>query len=443
MASSNPPINGVAFVRYIQLQDMANPGSYKANPTIAAGDFKVSIDGGALANLATLPTVTPAGSTWVKISLSAAEMTGDNISVQSIDQTAPKEWADYGFPIETMAAALGTAASQATLQTAVNAIKAKTDSLAFTVAGLVDANVIDWKGAAAPAMTGDAFARLGAPAGASVSADIAASKTVVDAIKAKTDQLVFTIANKVDSSIQAAGDFAQAAADKVWATAARILTAATNITSTGGTTVPQTGDAFARLGAPAGASVSADVAAVKAETAAIKAKTDLIPAGGPAAATDYTAARAAKLDNLDATVSSRSTYAGADTPGTANLVARLGLPANLGSGANVGANLADIAAFVDTEVGAIKAKTDNLPAAPAAVSDIPTTAQIVDKLLGRSLAGGADGGRTVQDALRASRNKTQIAAGTLTVYQEDDATPAWTAAVTTAPGNPLTSVDPA
>lgn len=47
----------------------------------------------------------------------------------------------------------------------------------------------------------------------------------IAAIKAKTDQLVFTIANKVDASIQAAGDFAQAAADKVWATAARTLTA--------------------------------------------------------------------------------------------------------------------------------------------------------------------------------------------------------------------------
>jgi hypothetical protein len=61
-------------------------------------------------------------------------------------------------------------------------------------------------------------------------------------------------------------EFAQAAADKVWSTAARTLTAATNITSTGGTTVPQTGDSFARLGAPAGASVSADIAAVEAQT---------------------------------------------------------------------------------------------------------------------------------------------------------------------------------
>lgn len=37
---------------------------------------------------------------------------------------------------------------------------------------------------------------------------------------------------------------------------------------------PQTGDNFARLGAPAGASVSADVAAVKTDTAAVKVQTD-------------------------------------------------------------------------------------------------------------------------------------------------------------------------
>jgi hypothetical protein len=49
---------------------------------------------------------------------------------------------------------------------------------------------------------------------------------VVSAIKAKTDQLTFTTANKVDATIQAAGDFAQAAADKVWSTAVRTLSAA-------------------------------------------------------------------------------------------------------------------------------------------------------------------------------------------------------------------------
>lgn len=48
---------------------------------------------------------------------------------------------------------------------------------------------------------------------------------LLDAVKAKTDQLTFTIANKVDSAIINAASFAQAAADLVWGTAARTLTA--------------------------------------------------------------------------------------------------------------------------------------------------------------------------------------------------------------------------
>lgn len=45
------------------------------------------------------------------------------------------------------------------------------------------------------------------------------------------------------------------------------------------TSALQTGDAYARLGAPAGASIAADLAAVKTEEDAIKAKTDLIGLG--------------------------------------------------------------------------------------------------------------------------------------------------------------------
>jgi hypothetical protein len=56
-----------------------------------------------------------------------------------------------------------------------------------------------------------------------------------------------------------------------------------------GTVQPQTGDSFARLGAPTGGTVSADVGAVKADTGGLR--------------TDYTSARAARLDNLDAPVS--------------------------------------------------------------------------------------------------------------------------------------------
>jgi hypothetical protein len=68
---------------------------------------------------------------------------------------------------------------------------------------------------------------------------------------------------------------------------------------------------------------------------------------------------------------------------------------------------------------------------------------VADAVLDRDLAGGGSGSaRTVRQALRALRNKTSIAGGVLTVTAEDDVTPAWTAAVTTAPGDPLTSIDP-
>ncbi|MCB7129958.1 MAG: hypothetical protein J3T61_10530 [Candidatus Brocadiales bacterium] len=87
------PKKNVAYEFDIALIDTANPGSFKANPTLAAGDFKVSIDNGALANLATLPVVSPASSIVIKIVLSQAEMNGDKILVQCID-AAGDEWND-------------------------------------------------------------------------------------------------------------------------------------------------------------------------------------------------------------------------------------------------------------------------------------------------------------------------------------------------------------
>jgi len=100
-APYNPPKKNEDFLVRVALEDMANPGSFKASPTIAAGDFKVSIDGGALANLATLPSVSPASGIWVLVTLSSTEMNGDVIAVQAIDQTAPKEWADFALSIPT------------------------------------------------------------------------------------------------------------------------------------------------------------------------------------------------------------------------------------------------------------------------------------------------------------------------------------------------------
>lgn len=100
-APYNPPVKGEDFVIRVALPDMSNPGSFKSNPTIAAGDWKLDKDGLGLNNLATLPSVDPANSIWVKISLSATEMTADVVSIQGIDQTATKEWADFALCILT------------------------------------------------------------------------------------------------------------------------------------------------------------------------------------------------------------------------------------------------------------------------------------------------------------------------------------------------------
>ena len=102
-APYNPPVKGENFLIRIALEDMANPGRFKASATIAAGDFKVDIDGAGLTNLGTLPSVSPAASKIVLVTLSAAEMNGDVITLVCSDQTEPPEWADYVVSIPTTA----------------------------------------------------------------------------------------------------------------------------------------------------------------------------------------------------------------------------------------------------------------------------------------------------------------------------------------------------
>ena len=75
---------------------------------------------------------------------------------------------------------------------------------ALTTAGSIGKKLADW--VIGTSQTGDAFARLGAPAGASVSADIAAVKSDTAAIKTKTDSLAFTVAGQVDANIQSVND---------------------------------------------------------------------------------------------------------------------------------------------------------------------------------------------------------------------------------------------
>lgn len=102
MATYVPPKRATAYIIYVGLEDQANAGLFKANPTLASGDFKVSKDGGSLANLTDLPTVTPASGKMVKITLTSTEMTADNVTVVCSD-AAGAEWYDLIINIATAA----------------------------------------------------------------------------------------------------------------------------------------------------------------------------------------------------------------------------------------------------------------------------------------------------------------------------------------------------
>lgn len=99
----NPPVKNQDFELHIAVEDYANPGNFKGSPTIAAGDFQISKDGGSFANLATLPVVEPASSQMILLVLSSTEMNADSVVIRGVDQTAPKEWADFVLSIPTSA----------------------------------------------------------------------------------------------------------------------------------------------------------------------------------------------------------------------------------------------------------------------------------------------------------------------------------------------------
>lgn len=407
MATQVPCIkNGAAgFTFGIGLIDQSNTKLLKASPTLATGDFKISIDGGAFANLATLPTVTPAAGRQVQIVLSQGETNGDNLFIQCVD-AAGAEWCDAWINVQTTARHLDDLAFPAT----------SGRSMVVDANGLVDANAVKVgpTGSGTAQTTGDIFARLGAPAGASMSADTAAVKADTAAVKTQTDKLTFTVANQIDANVL---DWKSATAPAM------------------------TGDAFARLGAPAGASVSADVAAVKAvlPSALVGGRMD---SSIGAVANGAIAAAAFAAGALDAVWSTATRLLTAGT----NIVLAKGTGVtgfNDLDAAGVRTAVGLASANFDTQLSGINTKTTNLPAAPAAVSDIPTAVANADALLGRNIAGGSSTGRIVTDALRFLRNKWSVSAGTLTVCQEDDTTTAWTGTVSTdAAALPITGNDP-
>lgn len=162
------------------------------------------------------------------------------------------------------------------------------------------------------------------------------------------------------------------------------------------------GDAFTRLGAPAGASVSADIAAVKAETADILTDTGTTLQGeldGIQADTEDIQSRlpaALVSGRIDASVGAMAanvltaTAINADAFTAAKFAADV--TTELQSGLATAANLATVAGYLDTEIAAILADTNELQtdwanggrldnildarASQTSVDDLPTNAEL-------------------------------------------------------------------
>lgn len=178
------------------------------------------------------------------------------------------------------------------------------------------------------------------------------------------------------------------------------------------TSFPQTGDSFGRLGAPAGASVSADIAGVQSDTNDIQTR---IPA-------------ALVSGRMDASVGAMS----------ANTMTASALAADAVAEIQSGLSTLD-AAGVRAAVGLATADLDTQLAA------LPTATENADAMLNRDMGAVSDtNARSPLNALRFLRNKWSISGSTLSVTKENDADTAWTAVVSTTPGaDPVTGNDPA
>ena len=476
-------------------------------------DSEVSKDQGTFADCTNEATEIATSSGMYYLDLTSTEMNADCVSViVKTSSSGAKTTVLVFYPVEAgdidvdVTAWNGTAVSSpatagipevnvkninnvsASSVTTVNANQGTTQPINFTGTGasaLAKGDMVDVAGAAVSTSSAQIGVNVvnaggtawgsGAITAASIATDaitnakiaanaIGASEIADGAIDAATFAAGAITASAIAADAIGASELAADAATEigtaVWATAARTLTAATNITSTGGTTVPQTGDSYARLGAPAGASVSADVAAVKTDTGNILTKllkyVQLIVRKDAAIATDNateltainanggsgggsfdntTDSEQAIRDNMttpptaaaiadavweeaiaDHSGTTGSTAEALNSAGSAGDPWTTALPGAYGAGSagkiigdNINATISSRASqasvdtiddYVDTEVAAIKAKTDLIPASPAATSDIPSAATIADAVWDEALSGhttAGSGGKALAD----------------------------------------------
>lgn len=356
-----------------------------ADFTHAAGDTKISKNGGAAANTTNAPAAIAMGNAAIwKLTLTATEMQAALIVI-TVSDAATKVIEDQAILISTYGDAsaqhafdLATATQNVNVSTittgAITAAAIATDAIgAAELAADAVAEIADavWDEIASGHVAAGSFGQIFPLRGSTAQAGAAGTITL-DASASATDDLYKGNIIAVTSGTgvgQARLITAYVGATKVasvspnWITnpssssvfvilpfayVAGLVSALTGAI-TSGSFASGAIDATALAADAIGSSELAATATAEISQAVWDALTSALT----------TAGSAGKLlvDNLNTTVSSRASQTSVDT----------------------------VDDFLDTEVAAIKAKTDNLPAAPAAVSDIPTAAAIADAVLDDAL----------------------------------------------------------
>lgn len=365
---------GVATTLYFPLIDKGAT-DFEATPvTIASGDLKISKDGGAFANTTTASFSHVAGGIY-SIPLTATEMQAKVVVIKIIDQTGTKEWEDQAIVITTVNHASAEIPSLWAIpqSMATGAIAAASFAAGAIDAAAIADGAIDAATLASGTITSAKFAAGAIDAAAIATDAIGAAELASDAVT----EIAAGVWNALVATYQTNSTFGKAFAD---ATTPKLAAVTSGIIAADvwGALVAsyQTNSTFGK--GWASATTPTIAAGVTLAAAAVQAIWDA------ATSALSTASSIGKLlvDNINATISSRlasaSYTAPLDAAGTRSAV---GL-----ASANLDTQLGAIDDYVDTEVAAIKAKTDLIPASPAAVGDIPTAIQNADALLNRDVS---------------------------------------------------------
>lgn len=323
----------------------------------------------------------------------------------TIDGQTVRFWAAT-FSIERAGGVLALIKAN-TIKVDVNTIKTQSVTCAAGVTVLASVGTA----ATSTAQTGDNFARLGAPAGASVSADVAAVKAVLPSalVSGRIDASVGAMASGVLTATAIAADAITAAkvADGT-IDAATFAAGAINAAAIAA-------DAITDAKVASDVTIASVTGAVGSVTARVTANTDQLAGQTVTAAAGVTfPASVASPTNITAgTITTTTNLTNAPTAGdfTSTMKTSIGTAVAASAVASVTGAVGSVTGLTASDVGAIKAKTDNLPSDPADESLIiaatdaiygrigaPAGASIADDISNIS-GGSAPSAATVADAV--------------------------------------------